>query len=57
MHRNSGARGTEVSEEEPVGGFELEDDWNDAEVKLQQCRVSNVGNLPFLTFSHSPTLI
>ncbi|XP_035382867.1 zinc finger ZZ-type and EF-hand domain-containing protein 1 isoform X1 [Electrophorus electricus] len=36
---SSGA--TEVREEEPVGWFELEEDWNDMEIKLQQCRVSN----------------
>uniref|UniRef100_A0AAY5EHD3 Zinc finger, ZZ-type with EF hand domain 1 n=1 Tax=Electrophorus electricus TaxID=8005 RepID=A0AAY5EHD3_ELEEL len=37
--QDSGA--TEVREEEPVGWFELEEDWNDMEIKLQQCRVSN----------------
>ncbi|KAM9441391.1 zinc finger ZZ-type and EF-hand domain-containing protein 1 isoform 2-T2 [Clarias gariepinus] len=36
---NKGA--TEVREENPVGWFELEDDWNDVEIKLQQCRVAN----------------
>lgn len=30
------------SEDEPIGWFELEDDWNDVEIKLQQCRVAKV---------------
>lgn len=30
------------SEDEPIGWFELENDWNDAEIKLQQCRVAKV---------------
>lgn len=29
-------------EDEPIGWFELEDDWNDVEIKLQQCRVAKV---------------
>ncbi|KAF0038068.1 hypothetical protein F2P81_008552 [Scophthalmus maximus] len=28
------------SEDEPIGWFELEEDWNDVEIKLQQCRVA-----------------
>ncbi|KAM9348292.1 zinc finger ZZ-type and EF-hand domain-containing protein 1 [Symphorus nematophorus] len=27
-------------EDEPIGWFELENDWNDVEIKLQQCRVA-----------------
>lgn len=30
------------SEDEPIGWFEVEDDWNDVEIKLQQCRVAKV---------------
>ncbi|XP_066513503.1 zinc finger ZZ-type and EF-hand domain-containing protein 1 [Hoplias malabaricus] len=45
---SSGVRAADVSEEEPVGWFELEDDWNDAEIKLQQCRVSNFLMVKFL---------
>lgn len=30
------------AEDEPIGWFELEDDWNDVEIKLQQCRVAKV---------------
>ena len=30
------------SEDEPIGWFELEEDWNDVEIKLQQCRVAKV---------------
>lgn len=32
----------ERSEDEPIGWFELEDDWDDLEIKLQQCRVAKV---------------
>ncbi|XP_060768529.1 zinc finger ZZ-type and EF-hand domain-containing protein 1 isoform X2 [Neoarius graeffei] len=38
-HSSKGA--AEVREENPVGWFELEEDWNDVEIKLQQCRVAN----------------
>uniref|UniRef100_A0A3B1J6T6 Uncharacterized protein n=1 Tax=Astyanax mexicanus TaxID=7994 RepID=A0A3B1J6T6_ASTMX len=41
-------RAAEMTEEEPVGWFELEDDWNDAEIKLQLCRVSNFLMVKFL---------
>lgn len=30
------------AEDEPIGWFELENDWNDVEIKLQQCRVAKV---------------
>lgn len=30
------------SEDEPIGWFELENDWNDTEIKLQHCRVAKV---------------
>ncbi|XP_056298291.1 zinc finger ZZ-type and EF-hand domain-containing protein 1 isoform X2 [Pseudoliparis swirei] len=36
------------SEDEPIGWFELEDDWNDVEIKLQQCRVAKFLMLKFL---------
>ncbi|XP_031166866.2 zinc finger ZZ-type and EF-hand domain-containing protein 1 [Sander lucioperca] len=36
------------SEEEPIGWFELEDDWNDVELKLQQCRVAKFLMVKFL---------
>lgn len=32
------------AEDEPIGWFELEDDWNDVEIKLQTCRVAKVLN-------------
>lgn len=31
------------SEDEPIGWFELESEWNDTEIQLQQCRVAKVG--------------
>lgn len=30
------------SEDEPIGWFELEDDWNDVQIKLHQCRIAKV---------------
>uniref|UniRef100_A0A3B5B598 Zinc finger ZZ-type and EF-hand domain containing 1 n=1 Tax=Stegastes partitus TaxID=144197 RepID=A0A3B5B598_9TELE len=35
-------------EDEPIGWFELEDDWNDVEIKLQQCRVAKFLMVKFL---------
>ncbi|KAI4877405.1 hypothetical protein NFI96_011706 [Prochilodus magdalenae] len=46
--KHSNSKAAEVSEEEPVGWFELEEDWNDVELKLQQCRVSNFLMVKFL---------
>ncbi|KAF3706699.1 Zinc finger ZZ-type and EF-hand domain-containing protein 1 [Channa argus] len=36
------------AEDEPIGWFELEDDWNDVEIKLQQCRVAKFLMVKFL---------
>ncbi|KAK5859119.1 hypothetical protein PBY51_003209 [Eleginops maclovinus] len=36
------------SEDEPIGWFELEEDWNDVEIKLQQCRVAKFLMVKFL---------
>ncbi|XP_034149248.1 LOW QUALITY PROTEIN: zinc finger ZZ-type and EF-hand domain-containing protein 1 [Esox lucius] len=36
------------SEDEPIGWFELEDDWNDVEIKLQTCRVAKFLMVKFL---------
>lgn len=41
-HLTCSARTPAQSEDEPIGWFELEDDWNDVEIKLQQCRVAKV---------------
>ncbi|TRY99292.1 hypothetical protein DNTS_003987 [Danionella cerebrum] len=38
----------EYNEEEPIGWFEAEEDWNDVEIKLQQCRVSKFLMVKFL---------
>ncbi|XP_077361813.1 zinc finger ZZ-type and EF-hand domain-containing protein 1 [Festucalex cinctus] len=37
-----------LSEEEPIGWFEVEEDWNDVEIKLQQCRVAKFLMVKFL---------
>ncbi|KAM4546819.1 zinc finger ZZ-type and EF-hand domain-containing protein 1 [Fundulus diaphanus] len=36
------------TEDEPIGWFELEEDWNDVEIKLQQCRVAKFLMVKFL---------
>ncbi|KAL0994771.1 hypothetical protein UPYG_G00126960 [Umbra pygmaea] len=35
-------------EDEPIGWFELEDDWNDVEIKLQTCRIAKFLMVKFL---------
>lgn len=42
------ARIPSQSEDDPIGWFELEDDWNDVEIKLQQCRVAKFLMVKFL---------
>ncbi|XP_057676700.1 zinc finger ZZ-type and EF-hand domain-containing protein 1 isoform X1 [Corythoichthys intestinalis] len=37
-----------LSEDEPIGWFEVEEDWNDVEIKLQQCRVAKFLMVKFL---------
>nr|XP_049597636.1 zinc finger ZZ-type and EF-hand domain-containing protein 1 isoform X2 [Syngnathus scovelli] len=37
-----------LSEDEPIGCFEVEEDWNDVEIKLQQCRVAKFVMVKFL---------
>ncbi|XP_072302754.1 zinc finger ZZ-type and EF-hand domain-containing protein 1 isoform X2 [Eucyclogobius newberryi] len=37
-----------LSEEDPIGWFDLEEDWNDVEIKLQQCRVAKFLMVKFL---------
>uniref|UniRef100_A0A3Q4AS62 Uncharacterized protein n=1 Tax=Mola mola TaxID=94237 RepID=A0A3Q4AS62_MOLML len=37
-----------VQNDEPIGWFELENDWNDAEIRLQQCRVAKYVMVKFL---------
>ncbi|XP_061557820.1 zinc finger ZZ-type and EF-hand domain-containing protein 1 isoform X2 [Phycodurus eques] len=37
-----------LSEDEPIGWFEVADDWKDVEIKLQQCRVAKFLMLKFL---------
>ncbi|KAJ8266331.1 hypothetical protein GJAV_G00129180 [Gymnothorax javanicus] len=38
----------EPAEDLPIGWFELEDDWNDVEIKLQHCRISKYLMVKFL---------
>ncbi|XP_042194365.1 zinc finger ZZ-type and EF-hand domain-containing protein 1 [Callorhinchus milii] len=45
--RNSG-HSVEPSEDEPIGWFELEEDWNEIELKLQTCRISKFLMVKFL---------
>ncbi|XP_054611299.1 zinc finger ZZ-type and EF-hand domain-containing protein 1 [Dunckerocampus dactyliophorus] len=37
-----------LSEDDPIGWFEVEEDWNDVELKLQQCRVAKFLMVKFL---------
>lgn len=39
-----------LSEDEPIGWFEVEEDWNDVEIKLQQCRVAKVNSVSRLNW-------
>lgn len=41
-HLTCSARTPAQSEDDPIGWFELENDWNDVEIKLQQCRIAKV---------------
>lgn len=41
-HMTCSVRVSAQTEDEPIGWFELEEDWNDVEIKLQQCRVAKV---------------
>lgn len=41
-HLTCSVRTPAQAEDEPIGWFELEEDWNDVEIKLQQCRVAKV---------------
>lgn len=38
----SGASHDELGEEDPIGWFEMEEEWDEVEVKMQQCRISKV---------------
>ncbi|XP_077167465.1 zinc finger ZZ-type and EF-hand domain-containing protein 1 isoform X1 [Paroedura picta] len=38
----------ELGEEDPVGWFEMEDEWDEVEVKMQQCRISKYLMVKFL---------
>lgn len=51
-HTHSSTRIPETSEDEPIGWFEVEEDWNDVDIKLQQCRVSKVWILSFFNSLH-----
>uniref|UniRef100_A0A4W3IEJ8 Zinc finger ZZ-type and EF-hand domain containing 1 n=1 Tax=Callorhinchus milii TaxID=7868 RepID=A0A4W3IEJ8_CALMI len=47
FRQNSG-HSVEPSEDEPIGWFELEEDWNEIELKLQTCRISKFLMVKFL---------
>ncbi|XP_058020399.1 zinc finger ZZ-type and EF-hand domain-containing protein 1 [Ahaetulla prasina] len=38
----------ELGEEDPVGWFEMEEEWDEVEVKMQQCRISKYLMIKFL---------
>lgn len=37
-----GCSADDLGEDDPIGWFELEEEWDEADVKLQQCRVAKV---------------
>lgn len=37
-----GCSSDDLGEDDPIGWFELEEEWDEAEIKLQQCRVARV---------------
>ncbi|XP_069082790.1 zinc finger ZZ-type and EF-hand domain-containing protein 1 isoform X1 [Pleurodeles waltl] len=44
----TGTTSAELSEDEPVGWFELEDEWDEVEFKMQQCRFAKYLMVKFL---------
>ncbi|XP_039110431.1 zinc finger ZZ-type and EF-hand domain-containing protein 1 isoform X2 [Hyaena hyaena] len=44
----AGCSPDDLGEEDPVGWFELEEEWDEADVKLQQCRVAKYLMVKFL---------
>ncbi|XP_069470819.1 zinc finger ZZ-type and EF-hand domain-containing protein 1 isoform X2 [Ambystoma mexicanum] len=48
VKNRTGAQSTELNEDEPVGWFELEDEWDEVEFKMQQCRFSQYLMVKFL---------
>ncbi|XP_016056433.1 PREDICTED: zinc finger ZZ-type and EF-hand domain-containing protein 1 isoform X4 [Miniopterus natalensis] len=43
-----GCSSDDLGEDDPIGWFELEEEWDEAEVKLQQCRVAKYLMVKFL---------
>lgn len=50
-----GCSSDDLGEDDPIGWFELEEEWDEADVKLQQCRVAKVSISEL--FAHSPAFI
>ncbi|XP_061461345.1 zinc finger ZZ-type and EF-hand domain-containing protein 1 isoform X2 [Rhineura floridana] len=48
LKNRNGAPHDELAEEDPVGWFEMEEEWDEVEIKLQQCRVSKYLMVKFL---------
>ncbi|XP_053130784.1 zinc finger ZZ-type and EF-hand domain-containing protein 1 isoform X2 [Hemicordylus capensis] len=48
LKRRSDASQDELGEEDPVGWFEMEEEWDEVEVKMQQCRISKFLMIKFL---------
>ncbi|XP_044312042.1 zinc finger ZZ-type and EF-hand domain-containing protein 1-like [Varanus komodoensis] len=48
LKMRSGIPRDDLGEEDPVGWFELEEEWDEVEVKMQQCRISRYLMVKFL---------
>ncbi|KFO20363.1 Zinc finger ZZ-type and EF-hand domain-containing protein 1 [Fukomys damarensis] len=47
-----GCSADDLGEDDPIGWFELEEEWDEADVKLQQCRVAKYLMVKFLCTRH-----
>nr|XP_014350788.1 PREDICTED: zinc finger ZZ-type and EF-hand domain-containing protein 1 [Latimeria chalumnae] len=48
VRNRSLGQGTELTEDDPVGWFELKEDWDEVEVKLLECRITKYLMVKFL---------
>lgn len=49
-----GCSSDDLGEDDPIGWFELEEEWDEAEIKLQQCRVARVSIIELVVFVYGP---
>lgn len=40
----SGSSSDELGDDDPIGWFEVEEEWDEVDVRMQQCRVAQVRN-------------